>query len=90
MPNSFSTAAALSAQGQLDKLDHAMVAHMSPEPGHLRLAVALRKVPIIDLNMRLGEASGAAVATLLVRAACALDNGMTTFDKAGANRNNTP
>ena len=83
----------MSAQGQLDILDHAMIAHMSPEPGHLRLAVALRKVPIIDLKMRLGEASGAAVATLLVRAACALpiiDNGMATFDEAGANRNNTP
>ena len=39
--------------------------------------------------MRLGEASGAAVATLLVRAACALDNGMATFDEAGANRNDT-
>ena len=90
MPNSFSTAAALSAQGQLDKLDHAMVAHMLPEPGHLRLAVALRKVPIIGLKMRLGEASGTAVATLLVRTACALNNSMATFDEAGANRNNTP
>ena len=65
-----------------------MIAHMSPEPGHLRLVVALRKVPIIDLKMRLGEASGAAVATLLVRDACA--QGMATFDEAGANRNNTP
>ena len=90
MLDSFSTAAALSAQGQLDKLDHAMVAHMSPEPGHLRLAVALRKVPIIGLKMRLGEASGAAVATLLVRAAFALRNVSAIFDKAGANRNNTP
>ena len=90
MPYCFSTAAALSAQGQLDILDHAKIAHMSPEPGHLRLVVALRKVPIIDLKMRLGEASGAAVATLLVRDACAQDNGMATFDEAGANRNDTP
>ena len=52
--------------------------------------MALRKVPIIDLKMRLGEASGAAVATLLVRDACAQDNGMATFDEAGANRNDTP
>ena len=89
MLDDLSTAAALSAQGQLDILDHAMIAHMSPEPGHLRLAVALRKVPIIDLKMHLGEASGAAVATILVRAACALNNGMATFDEAGANRNNT-
>ena len=91
MLDSFSTAAAaLSAQGQLDILDHAMVAHMSSEPGHSPLAVALRKVPIIDLKMRLGETSGAAITTLLVRAACALHNGMTTFEEAGANRNNTP
>ena len=89
MLDGLSTAAALSAQGQLDILDHAMIAHMSPEPGNLRLAVALRKVPIIDLKMRLGEASGAAVATLLVRAACALHYGMTTFGEAGVNRNNT-
>ena len=40
--------------------------------------------------MRLGEASGAAVVTLLVRAAFALHNGMANFDEAGANRNNTP
>ena len=90
MLDGFSTGAALSAQGQLEILDHAMIAHMSPEPGHLRLAVALRKVPIIDLKMRLGAASGAAVAPLLVRAACALHNDMATFDQASANRNNTP
>ena len=63
---------------------------MTPEPGHLRLAMASRKVPIIDLKMRLAEASGAAVVTLLVRAACALHDGMGTFDGVGANRNNTP
>ena len=87
---SATAAANLSAQGQLDILDHEMIAHMSPEPGHLRLVVALRKVPIIDLKMRLGEASGAAVVKLLVRAAFALHNGMATFDEAGAKRNNTP
>ena len=90
MLDDFSTAAALSEQGQLDILDHAMIAHMSPEPGHLRLAVALRKVPIIDLKMRLGEAGGAAVATFLLQSACALDNYMTTFDQASTNRNDTP
>jgi nicotinate-nucleotide--dimethylbenzimidazole phosphoribosyltransferase len=56
---------------------------MSAEPGHLRLAVALRKQPIIDLGMRLGEGSGAATATLLVRAALATHNGMATFAEAG-------
>ena len=75
----------LPANGRLDVLDHTMISHMSAEPGHLRLAVALRKVPVIDLKMRLGEGSGAAVASLLVRAACATHNGMATFAEAGVN-----
>jgi len=92
MLDGFSTTAAatLTANGQLDIPDHAMISHMSPEPGHLRLAVALRKVPIIDLKMRLGEASGAAVASLLVRAACAMHNGMATFAEAGVTAHSTP
>ena len=76
-------AASLTANGRLDVLDHTMISHMSAEPGHLRLAAALRKVPVIDLKMRLGEGSGAAVASLLVRAACATHNGMATFAEAG-------
>ena len=60
------------------------------EPGYLRLAVALRKVPIIDLKMRLGEASGSAVASLLVRAACAMHNGMATFAEVGVTADSTP
>ena len=47
-------------------------------------------MPIIDLNMGLGEARVAAVVTLLVRAAFALHDGVATFDKAGAKRNNPP
>ena len=49
-----------------------MLADLPPVNGAIQNKVALRKVPIIDLKMRLGEASGAAVATLLVRAAWAL------------------
>ena len=79
-------AASLTANGRLDVLDHTMISHMSAEPGHLRLAVALRKVPVIDLKMRLGEGSGAAVASLLVRAACATHNGMATFAEAGVSK----
>lgn len=80
---SSSAAAALTAGGKLDVLDHCEVSHISAEPGHLRLAVALRKQPLVDLRMRLGEGSGAAVATLLVRAALATHNGMATFAEAG-------
>jgi nicotinate-nucleotide--dimethylbenzimidazole phosphoribosyltransferase len=80
---STAAAAALTADGKLDALDHTVISHMSGEPGHLRLAVALRKKPLIDLGMRLGEASGGAVATLIVRAALATHNGMATFAEAG-------
>jgi nicotinate-nucleotide--dimethylbenzimidazole phosphoribosyltransferase len=79
-------ASSLTANARLDVLDHTMISHMSAEPGHLRLAAALRKVPVIDLKMRLGEGSGAAVASLLVRAACATHNGMATFAEAGVSK----
>ena len=79
-------AAALTAGGRLDALDHCMISHLSSEPGHIRLASALRKQPILDLRMRLGEASGAAVATLIVRAALATHNGMATFAEAGVSK----
>ncbi len=83
---SSAAAATLTAGNRLDALDHCMISHLSPEPGHMRLASALRKQPFLDLRMRLGEASGAAVATLLVRAALATHNGMATFDEAGVSK----
>ncbi|MGB2321896.1 MAG: nicotinate-nucleotide--dimethylbenzimidazole phosphoribosyltransferase [Candidatus Puniceispirillaceae bacterium] len=79
-------AAALTAGNRLDVLDHCMISHLSSEPGHIRLASALRMQPLLDLRMRLGEASGAAVATLLVRAALATHNGMATFAEAGVSK----
>ncbi len=83
---SSAAASALTAGDRLSVLDHCEISHMSTEPGHLRLAVALRKQPIIDLGMRLGEGSGAATATLLVRAALATHNGMATFAEAGVSK----
>lgn len=64
-------------------LDHCQVAHRSTEPGHDRLLTRLGFSPLLDLQMRLGEASGAAVALSLLRAACACHNGMATFEEAG-------
>ena len=64
-------------------LDHARVAHLSAEAGHRALAAALHQVPLLDLGMRLGEASGAAVAIPIVRAALACHAGMATFAEAG-------
>ena len=80
---STAAAAALTANGKLEALDHTMVSHLSAEPGHQKLVVALKKQPLFDFNMRLGEGSGAAVASLIVRAACATHNGMATFEEAG-------
>jgi nicotinate-nucleotide--dimethylbenzimidazole phosphoribosyltransferase len=64
-------------------LDHCQVAHVSAEPGHQRLLDRLGKQPLFDLNMRLGEASGAALAVAVVKAAAACHAGMATFEEAG-------
>ena len=63
-------------------LDHCVVAHVSAEPGHARLLAKLGQTPILDLGMRLGEASGAALAIPLLKAACACHSGMATFAEA--------
>jgi nicotinate-nucleotide--dimethylbenzimidazole phosphoribosyltransferase len=52
-------------------LDHCLVAHASAEPGHRQLLQRLGKTPLLDLQMRLGEASGAMVAVPIVRMAAA-------------------
>lgn len=64
-------------------LDHCLVGHLSLEPGHRRLLVAMGKTAILDFDMRLGEGSGAALALGIVRAALACHNGMATFADAG-------
>jgi len=66
-----------------DSLDHAEVAHCSAEAGHRGLCAELAKRPILDLDMRLGEATGAALAVAVVKAALACHLGMATFDEAG-------
>ncbi len=57
--------------------------HRSAEPGHVALLEALQAETLIDLKMRLGEASGAAIAVPLLRLACDLHNQMATFAEAG-------
>jgi nicotinate-nucleotide--dimethylbenzimidazole phosphoribosyltransferase len=64
-------------------LDHALVAHVSAEAGHRALIEALGQTPLLDLGMRLGEASGAALAIPILRGALACHTGMATFDEAG-------
>ncbi|WGF87005.1 nicotinate-nucleotide--dimethylbenzimidazole phosphoribosyltransferase [Marinivivus vitaminiproducens] len=81
----FVTTAAASVLHALDPraLAHCRAAHVSAEPGHRRLLAILGLDPLLDLGMRLGEASGAAVALPLLRAAIACHTGMATFDQAG-------
>ncbi|CAG1007518.1 nicotinate-nucleotide--dimethylbenzimidazole phosphoribosyltransferase [Burkholderiales bacterium] len=59
-----------------------LFSHASAEPGHARLIEALRGRPLLSLDLRLGEGSGAAVALPLLRLACALHGGMATFAEA--------
>lgn len=58
-------------------------AHQSHEPGHRLILEALNAEPLVNLNMRLGEGSGAAVVIPLLRQACALHANMATFAEAG-------
>ncbi len=64
-------------------LDHCRAAHVSAEAGHRQLLSRLGMPPLLDLEMRLGEASGAALAILLLRASLACHAGMATFADAG-------
>ena len=64
-------------------LDHCLVGHVSREPGHGKLLSAMGKIAILDLDMRLGEGTGAALALGIVRAALACHDGMATFADAG-------
>ena len=60
-------------------LAHCQVGHCSAEPGHRRLLRALGQQPLLDLEMRLGEGSGAMAAVPLVRMACAGVTDVPTF-----------
>ena len=67
-------------------LDHCIAGHRSPEPGHALLLEKLAKEPLLDLGMRLGEASGALAALPLVRLAAAVVTDVATFDEWGLSR----
>jgi nicotinate-nucleotide--dimethylbenzimidazole phosphoribosyltransferase len=62
---------------------HCLAGHCSAEPGHARLLERLGLDPLLRLDMRLGEGSGAAVAAAIVRAALAAHGEMATFAEAG-------
>ncbi|WP_407638088.1 nicotinate-nucleotide--dimethylbenzimidazole phosphoribosyltransferase [Marinobacter lipolyticus] len=84
-----SVAALLGVFQQPALRDWLLFAHRSAEPGHARVLEALDAKPLLDLGMRLGEGSGAAVAVPLLRAACALHNNMASFADAGVSNKDT-
>lgn len=67
-------------------LDHCIAGHRSPEPGHTLLLEKLGKEPIIDLELRLGEGSGALAAVPIVKLAAAAVVEVATFEEWGLQR----
>lgn len=65
---------------------HCIAAHCSAEAGHARLLDRFHLDPLLRLNMRLGEGSGAALTIPLIRAALATHNEMATFAEAAVSR----
>ena len=79
-----STAAALAAlAARPDAEPYVVFSHRSQEPGHRLMLSALSAQPLLDLDLRLGEGSGALLALPLLRSACAMLDRMATFDGAG-------
>ena len=76
-------AAACLYKASAGALDHCLAGHVSDEQAHARLLEKLGKTPLLDLGLRLGEASGGALAIPVVKAALACHSGMATFDQAG-------
>ena len=64
-------------------IDHCVAGHLSSEGAHREVLERLGKIPLLALGMHLGEATGAALAAGLVKAAVACHGGMATFAQAG-------
>jgi nicotinate-nucleotide--dimethylbenzimidazole phosphoribosyltransferase len=76
-------AALVAARLAPDAADSMIAAHLSPEPGHRLALDALGLEPLLDLGLRLGEGSGAALALPLLDASLAILAEMATFESAG-------
>ena len=81
----FTVSVAVAVAARLDPavLDYCVFGHCSAEHAHRALLEYLQVRPLLDLGMRLGEGSGAALGLSVVRAAAALFTDMATFEGAG-------
>lgn len=78
------TAAALIAQALVpESVEYMLLGHRSMEPGHIAAAELLGKEPILNLNFRLGEGSGAAIAVPVLDSSMAIIHKMATFADLG-------
>jgi len=75
-------AAALAHAVNPAAIDHCIFGHVSAEPGHAKVLERLERRPLLDLGMRLGEGSGAAMAAVLAKTALHLHRTMATFESA--------
>lgn len=66
-----------------DAVDACIAGHRSAEPGHAVALASLGLRPLVDLELRLGEGTGAVLALPLVQGAAAVLRDMATFDSAG-------
>ncbi|HEY7699589.1 MAG TPA: nicotinate-nucleotide--dimethylbenzimidazole phosphoribosyltransferase, partial [Vicinamibacteria bacterium] len=78
-----SAAVALAVKLEAGVKDYAFFSHLSTEPGHGALLSFLGVEPLLDLGLRLGEGTGAALAMPVLGAAVAAHNEMATFASAG-------
>ncbi len=85
MVDGFITTSALLAASKINinVLDYCIYTHKSQEKGHQLLLDELKAKPLLDLGMRLGEGTGAAVAFPLIQSAVKFLNEMTSFEDAG-------
>lgn len=85
MVDGFITTSALVVASRLypNVLDYCIFGHVSEEPGHRRMLELLKAEPLLNMNMRLGEATGAVVAYALVESAVKFLNEMASFESAG-------
>ncbi|MDH3365186.1 MAG: nicotinate-nucleotide--dimethylbenzimidazole phosphoribosyltransferase [Thermoplasmata archaeon] len=78
-----SSAALIAAEICPKSVDFMIASHLSVEPGHAFVLEHLGLAPVLDLNMRLGEGTGAVLAFGMAEAACKILSEMATFDSAG-------